>query len=296
LTRRLAGLLAAATDRLAEAGVPSPRVDAELIAAHLLEMTPGRLRAAVLTGPLAAADDAFADRFDLAIGDRARRLPLQHITGTAPFRGLELGVGPGVFIPRPETEQVAGQAIATLRGWPSPIAVDLCAGSGAIAAAIAAEVPGARVIAVEISAEACAWAERNLAGSGVELIQADARTALPDLDGQVDLVVSNPPYIPPGARPLDPEVALHDPALALYGGGSDGLELPAGIVRRAAALLKPSGVLVMEHGEAQGEQVRALLADDLWSAVETLPDLAGRPRLVRAARRAPIGTCGRIPV
>lgn len=211
---------------LAAAGVGSPRVDAELLAAHLLGVTRGELGVAVVLGRPAPA----------GLGDlvarRAQRVPLQHLVGTAPFRGLDLAVGPGVFVPRPETEAVAQVAIdaahdaVARRG--AALVVDLCTGSGAIALAVAAEVPGAQVHAVELDAVAHAWAARNVAGSGVVLHRGDARTALTDLDGTVDVVVSNPPYVPPGAVPVDPEVADHDPAVALYGLGPDGLEVPAG--------------------------------------------------------------------
>ncbi|MDR3202646.1 MAG: peptide chain release factor N(5)-glutamine methyltransferase [Bifidobacteriaceae bacterium] len=283
---RLAPAITAAARRLAAAGVPSPRADAEWLAAHVLGVTRGALRASVWLDRELDDAGALAQRYDLAIAERARRVPLQHITGTAPFRGLELAVGPGVFIPRPETEQVAEAAIRAARARPAPVlAVDLCSGSGAIAAALAAEAPGVRVVAVEKSPEACAWAERNLAGTGVRLVQGDVAGALPELDGQVDVVVSNPPYIPPGAVPLDPEVRDHDPADALYGGGPDGLAIPGIVLETAARLAKPGGALVLEHGECQGEAlVRLARAGGAWTALETLPDLAGRPRMLTARR------------
>jgi release factor glutamine methyltransferase len=264
--------------------VPSPRADAELLAAHLLGVSRGELAVAVVLGRPAP------DGLDELVERRAGRVPLQHLTGTAPFRGLELAVGPGVFVPRPETESVAQVAVdaaadAVARTG-SALVVDLCTGSGAIALAVAAEVPGARVHAVELDAAAHAWAARNLGGSTVVLHRGDARTALTDLDGTVDVVVSNPPYVPPGAVPVDPEVAEHDPAVALYGLGPDGLEVPRGVVRAAARLLAPGGLLVVEHAEVQAADARAMVdGTGLFTAAVTHADLTGRPRMV-VARRA----------
>ncbi len=270
--------------RLAAAGVPSPRVDAELLAAHLLGMTRGELGVAVVLGRPAPAG------LPALVEQRAARVPLQHLVGTAPFRGLELAVGPGVFVPRPETEAVAQVAVdaATdvVRRAGTALVVDLCTGSGAIALAVATEVPGARVHAVELDAAAYAWAARNLAGSAVALHRGDARTALTDLDGTVDVVVSNPPYVPPGAVPVDPEVARHDPAVALYGLGPDGLEVPRGVVRAGARLLRPGGLLVVEHAEVQAADARAMVdGTGAFEPAGTRPDLTGRPRMVVARRR-----------
>src|SRR5690606_16899961 len=187
------------------------------------------------------------DGLDELVERRAAREPLQHLVGSAGFRGIELLVGPGVFVPRPETEQVAGAAIdaaeRVVRERGRAVVVDLCTGSGAIALAVAAEVPAARVHAVELDTAALGWARRNLEASPdrdrVGVLRGDARTALVELDGTVDVVVANPPYIPPDAEPVDPEVRDHDPAVALYGLGPDGLEVPRGIVRAAARLLRP---------------------------------------------------------
>lgn len=277
--------LRAAERLLADAGVPSPRADAELLAAHLLGVGRGELAVAVVLGRPAPAG------LDELLARRAARVPLQHLTGCASFRGVELAVGPGVFVPRPETEQVAQVAVdaaadAVARTGHA-LVVDLCTGSGAIALAVAQEVPGARVHAVELDGRAHAWAERNLAGSGVVLHRGDARTALHDLDGTVDVVVSNPPYVPPGAVPVDPEVAEHDPAVALYGLGPDGLEVPRGVARAAVRLLRPGGVLVMEHAEVQDAAARALVAaTGAFGLASTRPDLTGRPRMVVAVRAA----------
>lgn len=295
---RLAEALREAEAVLARAGVPSPRADAELLAAHLLGIGRGELQAAAVLGRPAPAGLA-----DL-VARRATRVPLQHLTGTAPFRGLELAVGPGVFVPRPETEQVAQAAIdaaaAAVRGCGHALVVDLCTGSGAIALAVAHEVPGAVVHAVELDAHAHAWAERNVrrlgadgaaaiggAVLGVVLHRGDARTALGELDGTVDVVVANPPYVPPGAVPVDPEVADHDPAVALYGLGADGLEVPRGIVAAAARLLRPGGLLVLEHAEVQDEAARAMVdATGAFTPAATRSDLTGRARMVIAYRTA----------
>jgi release factor glutamine methyltransferase len=273
---------------LADAGVPSPRADAELLAAHLLGVTRGELGVAVVLGRPAP------DGLDELVRRRATRVPLQHLVGTAPFRGLELAVGPGVFVPRPETEQVAQVAVdaaaETVARTGTALVVDLCTGSGAIALAVAREVPAARVHAVELDPQAHSWAARNLArspaGAGVVLLRGDARTALHELDGTVDVVVSNPPYVPPGAVPVDPEVAEHDPAVALYGLGPDGLEVPRGVVRAAVRLLRPGGLLVMEHAEVQDAAARAVVdATGAFAPARTQADLTGRPRMV-VARRA----------
>ncbi|MCG2623987.1 peptide chain release factor N(5)-glutamine methyltransferase [Arthrobacter sp. I2-34] len=276
----LAAALRAAAAVLAEAGVPSPRVDAELLAAHLLGESVGRVRALALAGAPAP------EGLDGLVAERAQRVPLQHITGRAQFRYLELQVGPGVFVPRPETEIVVQHAIDHAHGLARPKMADLGTGSGAIAGALATEVPGSRVYAVELSELAHAWAERNLAPLGVELVLGDLRTALAEHDGTFDVVVSNPPYIPAEAVPREPEVAEHDPQLALYGGGADGLELPAAAAAAAARLLKPGGYFIMEHAEVQAAAVARLLeASGRWRDVATVLDLTGRERATSALLR-----------
>jgi release factor glutamine methyltransferase len=278
--------LRTAERRLREAGVPSPRVDAELLAAHLLGVSRGRLRALALTG----AD--LPDGFEALVDERARRVPLQHLTGKAFFRHLELAVGPGVFIPRPETESVAQLVIDHARTMTAPRIVDLGTGSGAIAAAVADEVPGSAVYAVELSDLALAWAATNLRPHGVHLVQGDLATALPEHDGSFDVVVSNPPYIPAGAVPNEPEVAEHDPRIALYGGGEDGMELPRAAAATAARLLRPGGYFVMEHAEVQAPWVAAVLSRaGIWDSVTTHQDLAGRDRATSAfLSTGPAGT------
>lgn len=279
-------LLADAVARLAAARVPTPDVDAELLLGHLLGLGRGRLQARLITG--LTVDDEHAAAFASAIERRSAREPLQHITGIAPFRSLELAVGPGVFVPRPETEGVAQIAIDALRAVvdPEPIAVDLGTGSGALALALAHEVPYARVIGVENAPEAFIWARGNRERLGLEnarIVFDDLARALPELDGTVSVVVSNPPYIPAAAVPRDPEVRLFDPPSALYG-GEDGLDVVRSLSATALRLLRSGGVLVMEHGELQGADIRALLTADGWRGATTQRDLTGRDRATVAVR------------
>lgn len=270
---------------LAEAGVASPDHDAVALAAHALGVDASEVRRRMVLG--GDVPESYAG----LVAERARRVPLQHLTGRSWFRGLELEVGPGVFVPRPETEVVAGWAVEAVRACidasvESPVVVDLCTGSGAIALAVKSEVPEARVLAVEVSDLAVAWARRNRdrLGLDVEIEHDDAVTALSGLS-DVDVVVSNPPYIPTTAEPVDPEVRDHDPHVALYGGSEDGLAIPRLVAARAAGLLRPGGVLVMEHADSQGESLPAALrATGSWSHVEDRPDLAGRPRAAVATR------------
>lgn len=275
-----------AAAELAAAGVPSPRVDAELLAAHLLGETAGRVRALAFTD--AAAPEGYAE----LVAERARRIPLQHLTGKAHFRRLELAVGPGVFVPRPETETVAQLAIDQALLVPAPAKVaDLGTGSGAIAGSIAAEVPGSEVYAVELSPLALAWARKNLEPLGVQVLEGDLRTALAGHEGTFDVVASNPPYIPADAVPNEPEAAEHDPAMALYGGGADGLELPDAAARTAARLLRPGGYFVMEHAEVQaGVIAQRLAADPAWQDVASHQDLNERPRATSAVRSTTAAT------
>jgi release factor glutamine methyltransferase len=273
----LADAVSAATAILRDAGVPSPRVDAELLADHLLNVGLGRLRAMML------GDAPAPEGYEALVAERASRVPLQHITGVAYFRYLELAVGPGVFVPRPETESVVQLVIDHVRGMAHPRIVDLGTGSGAIAGSIAHEVPGAEVHAVEFSPFAHAWAAKNLGPLGVRLVLGDLRNALPELNGTFDVVVSNPPYIPAEAVPNEPEVALHDPPEALYGGGADGMELPTAAAASAARLLRPGGYFVMEHAEVQAGWISHHLAGSgNWTGIRTHLDLNGKERATSA--------------
>jgi len=273
-------------DQLSLAGISDPAVDADLLIGHVLGQSRGEVQAAgILRKPLGAADVAAI----LSLAERrSRREPLQHITGRAPFRALNLLVGPGVFVPRPETEQVAQFAIDALRSMPDPepIGVDLGTGSGAIALALATEVPNARIWAVENSPEAFEWTSRNfteVAAANATLVFGDLAEAFTDLNGTVAVVISNPPYIPADAIPRDPEVRLFDPAHALFG-GADGLDVVRQVSHTALRLLRPGGVLVIEHGELQGAEIRAILAADGWRAPATHRDYTTRDRATTAIR------------
>jgi len=297
---------------LSGAGVDSAEFDAVALAAHLLRTSTPEVRKLMIMGA------PVPEGFDDLVAERARRVPLQHLTGKAGFRRLDLSVGPGVFVPRFETELTAGLAIAHLckpghgatepgtgpgtaqstiprsagaNPTPGPglraVVVDLCAGSGAIALAVKDEVPAAEVHGVEVSELAHAWAIRNRDDLrlDVDIRLGDARVAFPDLEGVVDVVVSNPPYIPVGAIPNDPEVRDHDPDVALYGGSTDGLRIPLEVAARAAALLRPGGFFVMEHADVQGDSLAAALGrTGLWQDIEDHEDLNGRPRAVTAVR------------
>jgi release factor glutamine methyltransferase len=271
---------------LASAGVETPEADAEMLAAHVLELGRGELAAAALRGDALASDSA--SRLQQLVDRRAAREPLQHLTGLAPFRHLELHVGPGVFVPRPETEMVAQLAIDALRVVPDaePIAVDLGTGSGAIALALATEVPHARVFAAENAEAAYVWTQRNadaVGAANLTLEFADLEHAFGRLDGTVSVVVSNPPYVPDDAIPRDPEVRDWDPPSALYG-GADGLDVVRTLSKVALRLLRPGGTLVLEHGEWQGRPIRDLLIGDGWRATATHPDLTHRDRATTALR------------
>jgi release factor glutamine methyltransferase len=277
--------IARATAELAEAGVPSPDFDAAELAAHVL----GISRAGLLTA--AALDAPQAERYAELVGERARRVPLQHLTGVAGFRYLELAVGPGVFVPRPETELLAGWGIEAAGILPSPVVVDLCAGSGAIALAVAHECPAATVYGVEREEYALAWARRNAdarAAAGdrpVALVRGDATdpAVLAELDGTVDVVLTNPPYVPDGAE-VAPEAAEHDPAAALWG-GPDGLDVVRRLISRAATLLRPGGVMGVEHADVQGSALPRLFGEaGGWIDVADHRDLAGRDRYTTARR------------
>nr|WP_090340946.1 peptide chain release factor N(5)-glutamine methyltransferase [Mycolicibacterium malmesburyense]CRL70604.1 protein-(glutamine-N5) methyltransferase [Mycolicibacterium malmesburyense] len=274
---RLSRLIDAAAAVLAEAGVATPRVDAELLAAHVLGTERARLR-------FVEATPEFAERYDKLITRRAQRIPLQHLVGTAPFGPLEVIVGPGVFIPRPETEALLEWAVAQ-RLPDAPVIVDLCTGSGALAAAMARHRPDARIIAVDDSEEALGYARRNLAGSAVEVVHADVTTPglLPELDGAVDLVVANPPYIPDGAQ-LEPEVAEHDPAHALFG-GPDGMRVIEAITDVAARWLRTGGLLAVEHDDTTSHRtVECFGRSTHFDDITARRDLTGRPRFVTARR------------
>jgi release factor glutamine methyltransferase len=281
----LRALVEGASRILADAGVQSPRHDATALAAHVL----GQERLELVLAP--PVPDGFAEEFAGLVERRRNREPLQHLVGSTGFRYLTLLVEPGVFVPRPETEVVAQVAIEEAARLTDPLVVDLCCGAGGIALSVATEVAGARVVAVDLSPEAVDLTRRNAVA-----VRADVRVEhgdvadpalLHELDGTVDVLVANPPYIPPDAEPVDPEVRDHDPDLALYGGGLDGLDVPCSVLRTAARLLVPGGLLVMEHAEVQDAAAReAARSTGAFTAIESRPDLTGRPRMLVARRSA----------
>ena len=282
---KLSQVISKMAELFSKAGIESNQADAEILLSHILRMSRGELQAKAVAGEelpeeLSALVEELSSR-------RAGREPLQHLTGWAAFRSLELSVGPGVFVPRFETEVLVSHAIEAIKqvDAQSPKVVDLATGSGAIALSIAVEVPNAEVHAVELSEEALHYTRQNFEkySAHSDLRQGDLKDAFEDLEGLVDVVVSNPPYIPDEMVPIYPEVNLFDPKLALYG-GADGLNIVKDVEKTATRLLKPGGRLFIEHADSQGEAVRAILLATGWQEVVTHQDLAGRDRLVSAVR------------
>jgi release factor glutamine methyltransferase len=276
-------VLARAAWRLRDAGVPSPDHDAEAMLCELLD---------VPRMTLGLADELTPDvqrAFEARVVRRAQREPLQHILGRATFRYVDVEVGPGVFVPRPETEALAGWAVNHLQRLTAirhaPVAVELCAGSAAMALSIATEVSQVTVHAVELSEHACAYAARNLSGSGVHLHHGDIADALPALDGSVDVVVANPPYIPLAAYDsVDAEAREYDPPVALWS-GTDGLEMVRVVEQVAGRLLRPGGVVGCEHADVQADAAVAIFSrSGRWTQVRDRADLTGRPRFTTASR------------
>jgi release factor glutamine methyltransferase len=276
MTTRLRSAIDSATTLLADAGIDSARYDAEELAAHVAGTERGRLS---LLGP---PDDVFFDHYNAAVAARSRRVPLQHLTGTAAFGPLMLSVGPGVFIPRPETEAMLEWAVAqTLPA--KPVVVDVCTGSGALALALARHWPHARVIGLDDSDAALDYARRNAAGTTVQFVCADVTDSglLTELDGNVDLVVSNPPYVPDGAE-LEPEVTEHDPPHAVFG-GPDGMAVIPAVARLAGRLLRPGGLFAVEHDDTTSSvTAETISSTDLFDEIVARTDLTGRPRFVTA--------------
>jgi len=280
MTTRLRRSIDSAAALLFDAGIDSARCDAEQLAAHLVGTDRGRLSL------LEAPDEDFFGRYRDAVAARSRRVPLQHLTGTAAFGPLMLRVGPGVFIPRPETEAVLEWALA--QPLPAhPVIVDVCTGSGALALALRAGLgPKATIIGIDDSEAALEYARRNAEGAAVELVRADvcAPGLLPGLDGAVDLVVANPPYVPDSAV-LEPEVAQHDPHHAVFG-GPDGMAVIDPVVRLAGRWLRPGGLFAIEHDDTTAARTAQLIeGTGLFDDVRPCRDLAGRPRFVTARLR-----------
>ncbi|KFI45373.1 peptide chain release factor N(5)-glutamine methyltransferase [Bifidobacterium biavatii] len=289
----VADVIRDAAGTLRAAGVDTPEHDAKLLLAEAAGRELRDVDKAMLMGDEWTLDEKTTARFRAMVDRRAKREPLQYIVGHAPFRYLDLAVGPGVFIPRPETETVvqAGLDWLTRNRIATPRVVDLCAGSGAIGLSVVTEVRGAQVWAVELSPDAYRWTERNrdavarrdpLAGYNYTLEQGDATSplTLPQLDGTIDLVITNPPYVPLADIPEQPEVRDHDPDLALYGGSADGVLIPERIIMRAEKLLRPGGALVMEHDISQGDRLAAFAHANGFTEARTENDWTGRPRFL----------------
>lgn len=265
----------------------APASEARQLVAHVLDRDPHHL-------VLAEVDAAAAARLTELVTRRRSGVPLQHLTGRAGFRTVEVAVGPGVFIPRPETEVMVEHALRWLTAHDgTPRVVDLCSGSGAIAAALAAEArPAAEIHAVERSPEAAAYLRRNVAGSGVVVHEVDMADALPELAGRVDLVIANPPYVPVEAWEQVPaEVRDHDPTAAVFS-GPDGLDAHRVLTRTAWRLLRPGGLLLAEHAEVQHESIVALYTAAGWAQVRDHRDLTDRWRFLSAIRPR---SCGAPP-
>lgn len=274
----LSAVRQAAIAALASAGVPSPGVDADLLLCHVLGISRSELKLRELRGDVFQGEQR--EQFTALVAARRTRIPLQHLTGVAHFRYLELKVGPGVFTPRPETETVVqlGLDFVAAHRIDAPSCIDLCSGSGAIAAALASELPGSRVWAVELSAEAIGYTRANCLPHQVTVLHQDATSLPGEFDGSMDLVISNPPYIPPNAIPREAEVRDHDPDMALYGLGEDGLQIPRAISAQAMKLLRPGGYFVMEHAEVQQDSAAAMLREAGFERVAGHKDLTGRAR------------------
>jgi release factor glutamine methyltransferase len=278
--------IAEAERMLAACGVSSPRFDAETLAAHVVGVERSRL----MMHPL--VDPPVVEQLRRLVVRRASREPLQHLLGTAVLGPVEVAVGPGVFTPRPETELLLEWGLAAVADVPSPLVVDLCTGSGALALAVATARPDAVVHAVEADAGALTWARRNIAdraaagGTPVTLHAADVRWSdlLVELESYVDLVLCNPPYVPDDT-PVPPEVREWDPPGAVFG-GPDGLEIIRAVIAASASLLRYGGHLAIEHDDTHGEVVPALLRRRrVLTGVEEHADLNGRPRFATALRR-----------
>lgn len=282
----VAEALASLRDRLAAAGVPSPEADASILLGSLLGLSRGELLAHAhlgkeLSAEVSAALEPLAQR-------REAREPLQHIVGRAPFMNFEVEVGPGVFIPRPETESLAERALSIAQSLGVDerglSIVDLCSGSGVLAISLARAVPWASVVAVEISPEALGYLERNvsrLAPSVTVTCSSVVDFAVTQAESSLDMILANPPYIPDSEMPNDPEVFAHDPHLALFG-GADGLDVVREIVEFGLRALRPGGVIMMEHSNLQGAAIAGLLAESGFRTVHTEQDLLGRDRFTHA--------------
>ncbi|MFM6962738.1 MAG: peptide chain release factor N(5)-glutamine methyltransferase [Micrococcales bacterium] len=277
-------LLSLWAQRFATAGIDSAEADAELLFAFVAGMSRGEVQAAALSGAEVSLEQQA--NFEELAARREAREPLQHLTGVAHFRHITLAVGKGVFVPRPETELLAGLGIEFLKTLvtANPLAFDLCSGSGAIALSLAHEVPSATVVAIEKSEDAFAWAKRNFENyKNATIILGDIADGSPQHNGKADVVLTNPPYIPTEMVPIYPEVALHDPSLALFG-GDDGLDVVRIAERTAHELLREGGFFAIEHADIQAKAITDLLLARGWQNVVSHQDFNGRDRVVSATR------------
>ncbi len=277
-------ILRDAKSHLSESGIS--QVDAEYLLAHVLGISRMDLHNPVLVERVlseVSESEVFQEQFLNLMERRINHEPLQYLTGVAPFRYLEIAVGPGVLVPRPESELLVDAVLTHIKNLPSPVSIiDLGAGSGALALAIATEAPGSRVIAVEKSPEAIYWLKKNVSviAENVRVVKGDVAEVLPGV--KCDVVIANPPYIP-DAQELPRDVIGFEPHAALFGGPS-GMELPRIFIKAAARLLKPAGVLVIEHTENQAAAIASELASDFLS-ITLHDDLVARPRWTSAVRR-----------
>lgn len=284
----LAGLLAEISARLSRAGVPSPQVDAEFLLAHVMGLGRGELLAAIHRGD--DLEPADLTTLEPLVSRREAREPLQHLLGVAGFMSFDVRVGPGVFVPRPETELLAERAIQTASamavGEQGLRIIDLCSGSGVLAIALARAIPHASVHALEVSDDAMPYLHDNVSNLApdVVLIHGSVESWAEEVDdSSLDVIVSNPPYIPVAETPNDPEVQLFDPALALYG-GEDGLDVVRVIAQAASRALRPGGVLMIEHSNLQGRAVREVYESCGFRTIVTEADLVGRDRFTQGYR------------
>ena len=268
-------LIANSSQILSKAGIDSADNDSRVLICHQLGISRSEL--AMMEIQFAKISESNRIEIERLVHKRSRRIPLQHLTGKSFFRNIELLVGPGVFIPRPETETLVEIALGL--ELPEKSSFEVGAGSGAISISLNQE-GDFETTAIELSSDSCKWASKNISkyGDSVELIEGDFGSFVPTR--QYGLLISNPPYIPSNAVPVDPEVHYFDPEQALYS-GPDGLDL----IRELASskhFLHPGGVLLFEHDESQREQIVDLLLNEGWKEINSFQDLNGRDRFIQA--------------
>lgn len=286
--RAARAVLTWAIAELEAAEIPWAVGDAQIIVAHALGLRRTDIQEGAADG-VELTDEQVAQVRDFVRRRVTTREPLQLLTGRAFFRGLELEVGPGAYIPRRETEYVAQLALDAIASLDveRPVVIDVGAGVGPIALAIAAEVPASTVYAVELVDETFEWLARNceaIAPANATAVHGDMLEVLPELFGHVDVLAGNSPWIPDGVKSPTPEVELWTVTEHLYGGGADGMNLMRGLSKRGQRWLKPGGVWVEEHGISQAPVIRAILEADGWLDVTSHVDPMGRERVTTARR------------